>query len=124
MSTPFRIVSTAMILLFITAMAVQYNDPDGVMWMGVYGLAALLTVLAMTGHNTAVAPVASLGYFLGGLWVMPRSGANWLEIEQGREAVGLFITAVWCAALGVHWYRRRRPLPRAVPEAEASSPEE
>lgn len=112
----FRGVSAVMILLFGAAMLVQYNDPDGITWMGIYGLAALLTALAMAGHNSVVAPIAGIGYIVGALIIMPKHGGNWRYIEQGRESMGLLLCAAWMGVVTVHWWRRRGPRAAKTPE--------
>jgi hypothetical protein len=91
-------------------MAVQYNDPDPVLWVAIYGAACVISVVAglrrrvpraISGVVAVVAltwgmalalDVPGLGTFthMFDAWEM-RSQA----IEQAREASGLFIVVAW-----------------------------
>ena len=44
-----RILATILLVLFGAAAAVQYNDPDPMRWCALYGLAALLCLMALLG---------------------------------------------------------------------------
>jgi hypothetical protein len=46
-----------MAVLFLVAAAVQYNDPDPLRWMAIYGLAGLACLLALAGWLPRLAPV-------------------------------------------------------------------
>jgi hypothetical protein len=48
----FRIVSGVMALLFLFATAVQYNDPDPLRWMAIYGLAGFVSLQAARARLT------------------------------------------------------------------------
>ena len=113
----FRIANGLMAVLFAYCAAVQFNDPDPIRWVAVYGAACLLTVLALLrpGHYPWFLP-ALLGT-LAAIWcttILPRVAGKVRPaelfgsremmsplIEEGREAGGLLIVAVWMAALAV-----------------------
>ena len=83
---------------FLSFAAVQYNDPDPALWMGIYGLAALISFAASIGK--AIPPLASmLGVTsLAGATVIFRAGfgeGNLLDSETFREMGGLLVVAGW-----------------------------
>jgi hypothetical protein len=115
----FRIVNALMALLFLVAVVVQYNDPDPLQWMAIYGAACVVSVTAMLQRRVhpavplitgAVALAWSVSIIFGG-----PGGANYLHmfdvwemqsvnVEQAREATGLLIVAGWMVVLAT---RRR-----------------
>ena len=116
----FRIVNTFMALVFLMAVLVQYNDPDPLQWMAIYGAAFAVSLVALLRKRVnpavplligAVALAWSLSIIFGG-----PGGNNYLHmfdawemqsvnVEQAREATGLLIVAAWMIVLGA----RRRP---------------
>lgn len=100
-----------MTALFVFAAAVQYNDPDGALWMAVYGAAALLNLLFITTRVSwlilAVASGIALlwaGTIIPEVWgqvswraLVGRFSMKTEAIEKTREMVGLLIIAVWTA---------------------------
>jgi hypothetical protein len=108
--------------LFTLGAAVQYNDPDPVRWMLVYGAAAAASLLAALGrlHWAAPAAVALVAllwaatlapHVLGvvkpgdlvSAWEMKDSA-----IEEGREMYGLLIIFGWMGMLALATRARRR----------------
>ena len=57
----FKVANWLMIAAFLFSVAVQYNDPDPIRWMLVYGLAALACVLKLRGRLSWYFPAAALG---------------------------------------------------------------
>lgn len=119
-------------LAFALSVVVQWNDPDPLPWMGVYGAALVLAVLAFLGRpllweSTALAMIA-------GIWALtlvpslPRLGEpavrEWsmqkgdVGAEEARECGGLLIVvgASLLILLDAN-ARRRRSL--SVPAASA-----
>lgn len=115
----FNFCNGLMLAMFLFSVAVQYNDPDPLVWMTVYGLAALACVLAWRRPAVAMAPAALGAACL--FWVatlapqvLGRVGfgelfAAWemqdTRVEVGRELGGLLIVTIWMAVL---FYRARR----------------
>jgi hypothetical protein len=105
------------LLLMVLFMAVQYNDPDGLMWMLIYAVPALWSGVAVFWHLwfdkfacrvllmlSVVASFAGVVYF----WPLsPKfwTKAVWLEVETAREGMGLMIVAF---VLLITWYSGRR----------------
>jgi len=103
------IANGAMALLFVASAAVQYNDPDPVQWMAIYGAAAAVCFAALRKPVRAAFPAAlAIVALVWALSLAPvvigmraaeifqfRSGAG----EEGREMYGLLIVSAWMAAL-------------------------
>jgi len=102
MKTLFKILSFVFILFFLWAMYVQYNDPDAMLWYAIYGVAALASFLFFLGRlNFAVGMILVVLYLAGTFLLWPEKfegvtigGGDIVNIEKGREALGLLIVAV------------------------------
>jgi hypothetical protein len=112
----FRVVSALMTVLLAVAVAVQYNDPDPVQWMAMYGVACVLSAVAVMRGRAPWAWAAAVGLvaLVWGLvvaqgaygrshltemfqsWEMKSPG-----VEEAREASGLLIVAAWMAVLAI-----------------------
>lgn len=107
---------------FLFSVAVQYNDPDPLRWMAIYGAAAMVCVLAVAGRErwlvSAVIGLVALGW---ALTLMPdvigkvRFGELFEafemkdeRVEVAREMGGLLIVAFWMAVVTAVSLRRRR----------------
>ena len=113
----FRIVNGVMALLFAVAVAVQYNDPDPIRWMALYGAALVVTLMAAARGRApvfAAAVVGGIALAWGVYWAVTSGTPLALyehmfdawemkntAIEEAREASGLLIVAAWMAVLGV-----------------------
>ena len=111
----FRIVNSLMALLFAVAVAVQYNDPDPVRWMALYGAACLVSLTAAVRERAPMLVAAGVGIVAlawGAYWAVTSGTAltlyehmfdSWemkdTHIEEAREASGLFIVAIWMAVV-------------------------
>ena len=107
-------------LLMVLAVAVQYNDPDGPLWMLYYGVAAIWASLAAFRPHI---PAAGMGRGLLGATLVaavaltifywpPAKGwwhqEVWWESEESREGMGMMIvTVVLVAVLDGSFARRR-----------------
>ncbi len=102
MNTVFKVMALIFALLFIWAAAVQYNDPDTLIWVLVYGLASLFSVLFLVKRlSFPLALGAALAYLVGTVYVWPDKfegfaigAGDIINIERGREAFGLLIIAL------------------------------
>jgi hypothetical protein len=110
----FRIVNWIMCALFVVAAVVQFNDPDPLLWVAIYGAAFLICLMvAVRGRISRALPAAvaivavawSVATIAGGpaaaqythmfdAWEMQS-----LPVEEAREAAGLLIVAAWMAAV-------------------------
>jgi hypothetical protein len=113
--TPFRIASVVMLPLLLMSVAVQYNDPDGIVWMFIYGYSVVNTLPAIFGVYTAWAIPGTLGYLSGFVALVPTFESPYLKSELCREGGGLLIAGVWMLCLAVAWYLTREAAPTAAP---------
>lgn len=120
------------LLLMVLFAGVQYNDPDGLMWMAIYSIPAFWSAVAAFwrswfSHLSArlalfaciTASLVGVVYF----WPLtPRFWTKdvWFEVETAREGMGLMIVAL---VLLFTWYsgnRQRRFLPPATAYPQAN----
>jgi hypothetical protein len=121
----FKILNAIMALLFVFSVVVQYNDPDPIRWMAMYGATTVSCIWAMRGGLPRWLPalvlVAAVIWLT--IWV-PRvigqvgfkemfrdAGMATIAIEEGREAIGLALVAIWMIVLLFKTRRPRSPLP-------------
>ena len=111
-----------MAVLFAIAAAVQYNDPDPLRWIAIYGLAGLACLLALAGRLPRLAPVlVGLAALVWAATLAPGvvgqvSIGDLFEsyamksapVEEGREMGGLLIVAAWMTVLAVRGARSTR----------------
>ena len=109
----FRVANWVMTAAFLFSVAVQYNDPDPMRWMLIYGLAALACVLKLLGRlrwylpaavgATAFGWAASLAPGVIGKTTIGEMFQSFHMInpvvEEAREMGGLFIVAAWMGVL-------------------------
>lgn len=97
----FKILAAVFTGLFIYAIAVQYNDPDATRWYLYYGVAALASVLFIFNQLRISWAAVLLGFYvfmMFQVWPEKFEGVtigegDIVNIERGREALGLAITA-------------------------------
>ncbi len=118
----FRAANGFMCALFLLAVVVQWNDPDPVRWMAIYGAAfAVCLAVALRARVPAAAPV--LIAVVGLAWALATIGGGqaagyshmfdaWemksANVEEAREATGLLIVAAWMIAIVVAQRRGSR----------------
>lgn len=129
-----KILSAAMAMLFIAWAAFQYNDPDPFLWILVYGLAALASILFLVNRLPFALP---LGFaVIGFIWAMVLlSQAEYMELsaaielcneemasmpsicswipqkimsEKWREMGGLVFISSWMAILAFTLFRSKK----------------
>ncbi len=106
----WRFANWTFLLLFILAAAVQYNDPDPIVWMAIYGLAAVACGLALAGRLPRLpAVLLSLAAFAWAATLAVRVVGKqhlWYA-EEGREMMGLLLVGSWTALLAIRHSGRR-----------------
>jgi len=105
-------------LVFGLACAAQFNDPDPLGWIGMYGAAAALSAVGalrpvrlLAGGLLAVCVVWLGVLFWNGLPAEPQPmkygpQSGWLADEVVREGGGLLLVGAWMAVLSL---RGRKP---------------
>ncbi len=114
-------VSGAMALLFIAWAAFQYNDPDPFMWILVYGLPSLASVLFLINRLPLAFPlifcVAGFGWAIY-LSTIITYEPPLIGIEVWREMMGLVLISSWMGLLT--WLLRRSKTKEAVAVSKSS----
>lgn len=104
-----RAVIAIMVLVFVYFTVVQFNDPDPLLWIGLYGAVVAVSVLAFFQRGGPVPIVGAIAYFGGAIYLWPDlEGQPWIDVEEARESLGLAVAGCWMAVLAFSWYRRRR----------------
>jgi Transmembrane family 220, helix len=117
--------------MFLFSVVVQYNDPDPVRWMVIYGFAALTCLLELTRNQRwslpagigliALSWASSIVPHVHGVRIADLFAEFEMKnetVEQAREIGGLLIVAFWMLALTVSaWRRSRKKSAVAPPEA-------
>jgi hypothetical protein len=116
---PFRILSVFMLLPLGASIAVQYNDPDGFVWMLIYGYSIVVTIPAIFGIYSPWAVPGLLGYLAGFVYLVPSFEPPYLKSELTREGGGMFIAAAWMFCLVLAWYLKERPTEEPIPSVAA-----
>ena len=113
----FRVLNGMMAALFALAVAVQYNDPDPVRWMAIYGAACGVTLMVAIRGRAPLVASAAVG-LIALAWCVYWAGTSRADlktyghmfdawemknepIEEAREASGLLIVSVWMAVVAL-----------------------
>ena len=117
----WTLANVIMLLMFLFSAAVQFNDPDPLVWISIYSAAAVVCGLEIRRRAPAWAAVAlalialawagtlcsrAHGVPLGSLvaeWEMRD-----VRVEEAREMYGLTIVAVWMIVIASVGRRRAR----------------
>ena len=111
-------------LMFALSVAVQFNDPDPIRWVAIYGAAALVCLLSLFGRVRKWQPlVVGLAASIWAVTIAPRVVGRvdpksmfsaWemkdTGIEESREMYGLLLVAFWMAVVAL---RAKRSAQRA-----------
>ncbi len=112
-----RYVNLVICLLMLLFIGVQYNDPDGPMWMIYYGFPAVWAGLAFFRQSVLRKPLSNilliasiLLSIVGVVYFWPTTphwwaSEVWYETETAREGMGMMIVTVM---LLVTWVTTRR----------------
>lgn len=119
-----HIVNGLLLVLFVWSAVMQYNDPDPVLWMSIYGTAALCCALYVANRlPVRLAAILSVVYIFGGFYLLLRilgpgsffdeTGQEMMGMqEESREMIGLFIAAAWTGFLA--WWIHRHPASQSI----------
>jgi transmembrane protein TMEM220 len=116
----FRLISGLMAALLAFAVSVNFNDPDPIRWVAMYGAACVVSIAAaVLGGVPPVVPalVGVVAIVWAAAWarrvpsleVYTHMFDEWEmkseTVEEARETCGLLIVAVWMAAVALHSWR-------------------
>jgi hypothetical protein len=116
----FRFASYVLAALLAVCVALQYNDPDPLQWMLMYGAAMMVAALlpakkqlVPAGFVVATLALVWAAYLLFAVWgrmdvgdLASKMSEKGGAVEEGREAGGLAIAGVWLMFASA--FRRRR----------------
>lgn len=102
MNLLFKILGYVFAVLFTVGAVLQYNDPDSLNWIIIYGVAALISLLfALDKIGFIVPMILGVFAFIGFLYLYPSdfqgfdlNDGDIVTIELGREAFGLLIISI------------------------------
>lgn len=78
-------------VIFIISAGIQYNDPDALLWMGIYGYGALVCLLAILGKDHFIWYYAGLTFFLAYafyLFFIPNGVLSWVTQYDAENITG------------------------------------
>ncbi len=107
-----KIFNIVFAIIFLAFAAVQYNDPDPFLWIGIYGMMTIVCVLAVIGRFYKIFMITLMvGYLVYAAMLLPAC-ITWLQsddrsllfddiakmqfpyIEETREFLGLMICII------------------------------
>jgi hypothetical protein len=105
--------------LMVLFALVQYNDPDAVLWIAIYGVAAAWAgvaafhpqILADSGPLAAAYGLCLAAALAGSIWLWPAEIASWWDQEEVREGLGVIIATVVLLIVGVSILQARQLRP-------------
>lgn len=109
--------------LMILFIVVQYNDPDGLLWMVIYAVPALWTGLAgirptllLRNAPRKLLLISIAGALAGIVYYWPKTTRwwsidVWYETETAREGMGMMVIFI---VLMIVWLFTRRNMPPAT----------
>ncbi|MGO4919679.1 transmembrane 220 family protein [Maribacter spongiicola] len=115
MNLLFKILEYVFAVLFTVGAVLQYNDPDSLNWIIIYGVAALISLLfALNKIGYIVPMILGVLAFIGFLYLYPSdfqgfdlNDGDIVTVELGREAFGLLIISI---VLLIFVFRSKRRL--------------
>lgn len=112
-----RALNGVLLILMLVFIAVQYNDPDGALWMAIYAVPAIWATIALFRTswlgNKLIHFLLLFCLFVaavGVIYFWPTSPGwwrqdVWWEVETAREGMGMMIVVI---VLMVVWFSRPR----------------
>jgi Transmembrane family 220, helix len=96
---------------------VQYNDPDAILWILIYGLPTIWAGFAAYrpsafAHNRLLLGLFGLNILAigaGAIYMWPSEISTWWDREEVREGLGLIITTVALLLMAFTLWRIHRP---------------
>lgn len=102
MSTFYKVLGFLFAVLFGLSALVQYNDPDPLLWILIYTVAAIISLLFALNRIKVIVPtITGILCFIGFLYLYPTdfqgfdlNDGDIETVELGREAFGLLIISL------------------------------
>lgn len=117
-----KVLDALIALLLLAAAFVQFNDPDPLVWVTIYGIAAAVPVASLLGKSNKYLTMGALGVTLVGLLItlpgfyeylsqhfgdtiLSEMSAERMYIEETREFLGALIALL---LVSYYWLRGRK----------------
>ncbi|WP_047244822.1 transmembrane 220 family protein [Maribacter thermophilus] len=102
MNVLYKIIGFVFMVFFAWGAIVQYNDPDAFLWITVYTIAAIVSLLFALDRVKYIIPlILGVICFIGFVYLYPcdfqgfdLDDGDIKTVELGREAFGLLIIAI------------------------------
>jgi hypothetical protein len=102
-----RVIAVACATLFLAFAALQYNDPDPLVWIAIYVAMAALCIWSAFGQLPRVVPILAMLAALVGAYLLWPTSYQGLSgkmdsrpgVELARESLGLLLCALTCGYL-------------------------
>jgi hypothetical protein len=116
MNNFLKILGVVFAILFAWAAYVQNNDPDAMRWYAIYGMAALASLLFALNQLKLTWAVFLCVFYLGfAIYSWPEKfegvtigEGDIVNIERGREALGLLVAAVVMAIYSLRIWKTQK----------------
>ena len=104
-----KILNIILFTTFLLFTCWQYNDPDVLVWIALYGTAAGGFGFASFGrYKVQLCIAGTVLYFIGGTYLFSRLTSYGLYVEEWRESMGLFIASAGMGNLILFDWRIRK----------------
>src|SRR5262245_37139473 len=118
----WKVADALFLVMFVFSVVVQFNDPDPIRWMAIYGAAAIACLLSLMGRLpwwfavltgvVALAWAATIAPRVIGqvpfLDMFAEFEMKDIGVEESREMYGLILVGGWMAILGHRSFWRGR----------------
>lgn len=86
-----KLINAFFVFIFSISAVIQYNDPDPLLWIGIYGYGALVCLLAILGKDNKILHYAGIGIFLAYalyLFFIPDGVLSWITRHGAENITG------------------------------------
>lgn len=116
MNTLFKVLAIVFGILFLVSAGLQYNDPDPLVWVTIWGLAGIIALAqAFNRVPGSVSLVTGVAALIGFFYTYPEKFEGFeigqgdiKNVEEGREAYGLLIIAIVMLVLAFRTIQQAR----------------
>ena len=116
MNILFKVLGYSFAVLFLISATLQYNDPDSLAWIIIWGIAGLISLgFAISKLPFPIYLLAGISAFIGFICTYPEKFEGFeigtgdiKNVEEARESFGLLIIAIVLLTFAIHsWYAKR-----------------
>jgi len=116
MNSIFKVAAILFGILFLVSSGLQYNDPDPLIWIFIWGFAGLISLAyAFNKISFPIPMIAGIAALIGFFYMYPEKfegfeirAGDIKNIEEAREAFGLLIIALVLLALALRGWMTKK----------------